>query len=161
MYLHVLCGIPGSGKSTLAGCLQGYCVSTDSLRKYLWGNESVIEHDKLVFELAERTIRYLLGVGSNVIFDATNLSSKKRAGLVRLARENKSKVVLHLVDCPLEVALKRNRQRTRQVPEKIIISLFASFEYPAANEGFDIIKIYDRDKKLLKIIAHGLTLRKD
>lgn len=31
---HLLCGIPGSGKSTIAKDLNGYVVSTDSIRKF-------------------------------------------------------------------------------------------------------------------------------
>jgi len=53
----MLCGIPGSGKSTVAKDLPGFLVSTDSVRKFLWDGESVVKHDKLVFEVAESIIK--------------------------------------------------------------------------------------------------------
>jgi len=153
MYLHVLCGIPGSGKSTLAGRLSGHYVSTDSLRKYLWGDESILKHDKLVFKLAAEIIRYNLGEGDDVIFDATNITSGRRSKLVLLAREFAARVVLHWVDCPLRVAIKRNSQRERQVPVKVIAALFNSFEAPSTGEGFDVIKVYDQDKRPVRAIT--------
>ncbi len=158
MYLHVLCGIPGSGKSTLAGRLPGYYVSTDSLRKYLWGDESVIRHDRLVFRLAAEIIRYNLGAGSNVIFDATNLTVRRRRQLVLLAEEAGARVVLHWVSCPLRVAIKRNLQRQRQVPVNVITALFKSFEYPSIDEGLYMVKVYDPDKRPIKIITKKTTI---
>ncbi|MFZ5754945.1 MAG: AAA family ATPase [Bacillota bacterium] len=64
MKLHILCGIPGSGKSTLGTRLPGYIVSTDSLRKFLWNYEAIVQHDTLVFTLAEKIIAYLLSKGN-------------------------------------------------------------------------------------------------
>jgi len=158
MYLHVLCGIPGSGKSTLAGRLSGYYVSTDSLRKYLWGDASVIKHDKLVFSLTADIIRYNLGKGSNVIIDATNLTVRRRSKLVMLAQEFSARVILHWVDCPLKVAIKRNLQRERQVPVNIITALYNSFETPSTAEGLDVIRVYDQDKRPVKTITKKMTV---
>lgn len=150
MTLHILCGIPGSGKSTLSGQLSGYLVSTDQLRKFLWDDEKVVKHDKLVFNLAGEMIDYLLAIKHDVIFDATNLTRDKRKRFIDLAQKYNVKVILHWVSCPLRVALKRNAARERRVPEGVIIGLQQSFQKPGLEEGFDTIRIYDENHLLTK-----------
>jgi len=158
MILHLLCGIPGSGKSTLSGRLQGYIVSTDSIRKYLWNDESVIEHDWLVFRLAETIAAYQLKMKSDVIIDATNLTVRKRSRFIMLAGKNGARVIIHWVDCPLETAIVRNRARQRQVPVKIIAALNSSFQRPQHQEGINVIKVYNKDLVLRKQKIPGYTL---
>jgi len=78
MELHLLCGIPGCGKSTLAQSLTGYIISTDQFRKFLWGDENVCKHDKLIFRIVETLTEYMLSIKQNVIIDATNITPKSR-----------------------------------------------------------------------------------
>lgn len=150
MILHILCGIPGSGKTTVAKRLPGYVVSTDSIRKYLWGDEAVVKHDKLVFQLAEAIIDYLLGRGEDTVFDATNLTTVKRARFINIAKKHKATVVLHWIQCSLPAALQRNARRERRVQERVIKALFKSFQTPFFAEGIDIINIYGESLDLLK-----------
>ncbi len=151
MFLHIMCGIPGSGKSTLAGRLPGYYISTDRIRKFLWHDESVVVHDRLVFQLAEQIAGYLLNLGENVVFDATNLTVAKRSRFTALAGKYKARVVLHWINCPLETAEQRNARRERRVPVKIIRALYNSFQMPTTREGIDIIKEYDQYLKIKKV----------
>lgn len=151
MKFHILCGVPGSGKSTLTKRLSGYVVSTDSIRKFLWGDESVIKQDKLVFDLAESIIDYMLTFEQDVIFDATNLTAAKRARFIKVARRHQAAVLLHWVNCPLQTALERNSERERKVPVTVIKSLYKSFQMPKTEEGIDIIKVYGPD--LTEIIS--------
>jgi len=154
----MLCGIPGSGKSTLAFRLRGYTVSTDSIRKFLWHDESEIRHDKLVFTLADEIIGYMLHKKEDVIFDATNLTYNRRSGLIALAKKYGAKVIVHWVRCPLKTALLRNAQRERIVPEKVIRSLFRSLQTPSLEESIDIIKIYGVELSVREIIISGIAL---
>ncbi|MCL4440318.1 MAG: AAA family ATPase [Eubacteriales bacterium] len=160
MKLRMLCGIPGSGKSTLVKRLPGYVVSTDSIRRFLWQDEAVIKHDSLVFSLAENIVEYLLSRKEDVIFDATNLTAAKRSNFVNLAKKTKASVDLHWVNCLLHIAIKRNSGRERKVPEKIIISLYKSFQRPTAEEGFDAIKVYGHDLNLTKVILPGISIKR-
>lgn len=157
---HLLCGIPGSGKSALAGRLPGYVVSTDRIRRFLWQDEAVVEHDDLVFRLAENIIDYLLARGENVIFDATNLTVRKRRRYLDLAGRHRAAVTLHWVDCPLETAVARNARRDRRVPVKIIKSLYNSFQKPEIKEGIEVIKVYSPELSLLKIIIPGWIIKR-
>jgi predicted kinase len=151
--LHILCGIPGSGKSTLGSRLQGYVVSTDNLRKFLWNDEAVVQHDKLVFALAKEIIAYLLSIGKNVIFDATNLTAVKRRSFIKLGQKYQAQIILHWVNTPLQTALVRNSERERKVPTYVIKSLYKSFQRPRIEEGIHVIKLYNEDLKLAKVIT--------
>ena len=80
--VRILIGIPASGKSTFAKNFasfhKGYkIVSTDDIRWKLFGNPSIQGNPKMIFAIAYKDIMSYLDKGSNVIFDATNISRKK------------------------------------------------------------------------------------
>ncbi len=142
MELHILCGIPGCGKSTLAESLSGYIISTDQVRKFLWGDESFFKHDKLVFQLVEIITKYMISKKEDLIIDATNITKKSRKIFIDIAKEHGAKVIVHWIDCPLAKAIEQNSQRERRVPEAVIRSMYKSFQPPTTQEGIDIIKVY-------------------
>lgn len=144
MLFHLLCGIPGSGKSTLSKKIQGYVVSTDAIRKFLWNDASIVKHDPLVFEVAESIIRYMLSK-ADVIFDATNLKRETRCKYIGLAKELGAYVTVHWVNCPIKIALKRNAERTRKVPIAVIKAFGKSLHMPSMAEGMDKIVFYRED----------------
>lgn len=160
MTLHILTGIPGSGKSTIARSIPGHVVSTDNIRKFLWQDESITSHDKLVFQLADCIMNYLLRRGQDVIFDATNVSAVRRKKYINLAKSHKAKVILHWVNVPVDTAIERNLKRQRKVPVRVIRALNKSFQEPKIKEGLDQIKIYGMNLELQKIVIPGYTLRK-
>ncbi len=160
MKFHLLCGIPGSGKSTVALRLSGYIVSTDSLRKFLWQDESVVKHDRLIFYLAESIIDYLLGLGKDVVFDATNLTVAKRSRYINLVGKHQVTVIVHWINCPLETAIERNSKRDRKVPVTVIKSLSRSFQRPKIEEGIDAIKVYGQELNLTGIIVPGIIIKR-
>ncbi|PWA11153.1 hypothetical protein DCC39_09960 [Pueribacillus theae] len=153
MQLHMLCGIPGSGKSTLTQYLSGYVISTDAIRQFLLGDESVVTQDRFVINVAERMMDYHLGQGNSVIFDATNLTVKTRKKWIRLAKNHQAIVILHWVDCPLQTAIERNAKRDRHVPIPVIQSFHRSFQPPKTEEGIDVIKQYDSTLQLQTMIS--------
>lgn len=160
MTLHILSGIPGSGKSTVASSIPGHLVSTDNIRKFLWKDESITSHDKLVFEIAESIINYLLRRGKDVIFDATNISALKRKKYINLAKAHNAKVILHWVNVPVETAIERNLNRQRKVPIRVIRAMHKSFQEPRIKEGLDKIKIYGKNLNLLKILTPSYSLKR-
>lgn len=160
MTFHILSGIPGSSKSTVAANIPGHMVSTDSIRKFLWHNESITIHDKLVFEIAQDIINYLLRRGEDVVFDATNISALKRKKYIYLAKSYNAKVVLHWVNVPEKVAIQRNLNRQRKVvPIRAIRAMSKSFQEPKLKEGLDQIKIYGENLNLL-ILTPKYTLKR-
>ncbi len=153
MKFHMLCGIPGSGKSTIVKDLLGFVVSTDSIRKFLWNDASIVNHDKLVFEMAEVMINYILSLGNDVIFDATNLTIERRMKYIRLAKTAGANVIIHWIDCPVDVAIGRNAKRDRKVPVPVIIALSNSLQPPLISEGMDQIKIYRQDLSIAEVLT--------
>lgn len=158
MYFHMLCGLPGSGKSTLTKQLSGYTVSTDQMRKFLWGNEAVVKHDRLVFDLVFRLTEYILANDLDLIFDATNLKTRSRKPLIQLAKKYDATIVVHWVTTSLETALIRNEKRERVVPPEIIKTMFDKIEPPKLKEGIDIIQIYNENLQLKKEIHRSKTV---
>ncbi|OEF95722.1 ATP-binding protein [Desulfuribacillus alkaliarsenatis] len=151
MNLHVLCGLPGSGKSTLAKKLSGYKISTDELRAFLWGDATVIKHDKIVFDIAIRLLDYTLSNQLDVIFDATNLKKRNRKPILQVAKKHQAQVTLHWVHTPLDTALERNTKRERIVPPEIITKMHSSIEPPSLAEGINLIKTYNENLRLKKV----------
>jgi predicted kinase len=145
-------GAVSSGKSTLAKRLDGFIVSTDSIRGFLWGNEAIIKHSKLVFTLAENITHYMLSINENVVFDATNVTIKGRKKYIDLGRKYNAKVILHWIDCPLQAAIKRNKKRERKVPEKILKAFYNRFQAPTLNEGMNILNIYNENLELIDVL---------
>lgn len=155
MEFHILCGIPGSGKSTIAKGLPGFTVSTDSIRKFLWDDESVVKHDKLVFEVAESMMKYMLTLRNDVIFDATNLTVERRTKSIRLGKNLGAHVTVHWIDCPITVAIGRNAKRERKVPVPVIKGLYKSLQPPVISEGMDRIIIYRQDLSVAGVTTTG------
>lgn len=158
MYFHMLCGLPGSGKSTLTEQLSGYTVSTDQMRKFLWGNEAVVKHDWLVFDLVFRLTEYILANDLDIVFDATNLKKRSRRPLIQLAKKYDATIVVHWVNTSLDTALLRNEKRERIVPPEIIKAMYEKIEPPILKEGIDIIMIYNKNLLLKKEIHRNKTI---
>lgn len=77
----MLVGLSGSGKSEFAkeisSCLPFEIVSSDAIRKTIFGSEEEQKNPFLIFKIAENKIIEKLNEGKNVVLDATNLNSKK------------------------------------------------------------------------------------
>ena len=139
--LIVLVGLPGSGKSTLAQKLKNKykaeIISSDALRKELYGTELDQNHNDEVFaEMQKRTID-LLKSNKSVIYDATNINSRKRMHLLRCTNRYTKTAICYFLATPYEMCLERNNQRAdRRVPEEVIKRMLYSFHTPSIREGF-------------------------
>lgn len=143
--LICMCGVAGSGKSTKAKELARHygckIVSTDAIRKELFGDEAIQKDPYKVFQIAyERVAKYLESDG-RVIFDAMNLRKRDRKKILKVAREHdKGIAVIYAATCSLEDVLRQNKLRKRQVPEEVITSQFLRYEMPTLEEGWTDIR---------------------
>lgn len=143
----MLIGLPGSGKSTLAQKMANentVILSSDSIRKELFGSESVQENAEKVFNLMfSRTVK-ALDEGKDVIYDATNLKKKLRINtLKRLKGAVKTEFIAKalIIDTDLATAKERNSSRDRVVPEEVLDKMHDNFQLPDYSEGWDQIEI--------------------
>lgn len=139
----MMVGIVGSGKSTVSNeLMQGRddvaYVSSDAIREELTGDVNNQDINGQVFAtMLTRTKQYLAD-GYSVIYDATNISRKKRTGLLQQLPKDVQKIALY-VATPYEEALNRNANRERKVPEDVIERMYKNLQIPIESEGWDKI----------------------
>ena len=79
--LYYLVGLPGSSKTTWAKKIKNDVnatyLSSDDLRIELYGDVHNQEHNGNLFQIMSKRAKELLKQGSNVIYDATNISREK------------------------------------------------------------------------------------
>lgn len=142
--LYVLCGLPGSGKSTWTehhkDKLNAIIHSSDAIRAEL-GDVNDQSKNELVFNILHRRTKEDLFNGTNVIYDATNLTFKSRRHILNQFRHIDAKKVCILFACPWELCLARNYARDRQVPEYAMTRMYKNFQTPTIYEGFDDVQI--------------------
>lgn len=148
--LYIMCGLPGSGKSTYAMQLavkeNAIVVSTDNIRELLNGDASIQDNAEQVFKIAHKLILKYLDDDSNVIFDATNISYKRRMELIKRYKKHADSIECVFIAVPYEVCLERNQKRDRKVPEEVIERMYHNFYVPQLFEGFDkIITVIDKE----------------
>lgn len=142
---YVMVGIPGSGKSTYARRFLGgaYRISLDDIRKMITGRdyEESAEPAVVVAGHAVRVAlsRWAAQKGRDLVFDATDVTRQRRAPLVATALRFGFKPIAVYVSCPLDVALKRNAERARKVPDDVIHRFYRDLVPPASDEGFEEI----------------------
>jgi predicted kinase len=84
----MLAGIPGSGKSTYAEKMKNeyeniVVCSSDAIREELTGNVNNQDLNEEVFKVLHRRVKDNLKAGNNVIYDACNISSRRRRHFVQ------------------------------------------------------------------------------
>lgn len=149
----MLAGLPGSGKSYYAASLlkemaladasagNSLWLSSDLIRKELYGSEEEQGDPKKVFEQMRLRTEQALSEGKTVIYDACNLNSKKRTAFLNNLRRFHCEKICVLFAVPYEECLKRNKERERQVPEDVIKRMYLNFNTPYYYEGWDRIQI--------------------
>lgn len=130
----VLKGLPGSGKSTWAkeylnqnrGKIKR--VNKDELRAMINGPGGAdFETEKIVVSIRDFVIEKLLSDGYDVIVDDTNFKDKHFFGICNAAkRVGDVRVFEKYFECPLNVALERNKNRPNPVPESVIHQMYES-----------------------------------
>lgn len=145
--LNIMIGIPGSGKSNYAKkCLINYnteYLSSDDIRIELYGFEDQT-HNDVVFETMKKRTLNALREGKDVIYDATNLSKKRRSSIISEARKLSAQINAYLCCTPINIILERNITRVeRQLPWDKLVQMIQSIEPPMYYEGFDNIYLID------------------
>ena len=141
----MLVGIPGSGKTTY---VKEYArthdntihLSSDLIRAELYGDESVQGNPAEVFSLMQKRAVEALKGDKSVLYDATNMTRKDRAGIIA-ACPRYAQVEAHVIWAPIETCIERDANRDRTVGRAVIDKMLKRFQAPYYDEGFDDIKI--------------------
>ena len=145
----------GSGKSTWVTKKYDYdrifkhnttILSSDEIRKQLYGDENDQAHNEEVFQYIKDTSVEKLEKGQRVIIDATNLSRKARQSITdyvdqKLSFYEYGFIKFVVVATPYYQCLENNRKRSRQVPENVIERMYKQFEFPTLSEAVHEIEI--------------------
>ncbi|HWO43265.1 MAG TPA: adenylyl-sulfate kinase [Candidatus Eisenbacteria bacterium] len=119
----LFCGIPGSGKTTIAGLLADRLApQVDRVR--------LLSSDNLRAPVYKRIFRAVSGrdPAEILILDATFFKKELRSEVKARARPDT--VLKIYIDCPLEIALQRNRERHPSISEKALRIMFHRMEPP-------------------------------
>ena len=152
--LIIMVGVPGSGKTTIANQISDKynipLVSSDTVRKQLYGDESIQGNYDEVFDEVYRQINKWIGCGV-CIYDATN--TKKLWRYTAIAKTLPTEVVYIIVDPGLNKSLEQNANRDRVCPEFVIRRMYKQLidEYPETNECHNL-KIFIPDYKLVNYL---------
>lgn len=142
--LILLVGIPGSGKTTYAEKYikqhGGLHLSSDLIRKELYGDESIQGNPSEVFSLMQSRAVEALNNGTSVVYDATNITRKDRANIIVVCPKF-VKIEAHVIWAPIETCIDRDAKRERTVGTAVIDKMLKRFQPPFYDEGFHDIKI--------------------
>jgi predicted kinase len=144
----MMCGLVGSGKSyeakKLAKKYDAHIHSSDDIRKELSGDINNQDINDLVFKTLHNRIKEDLLNGKNCIYDACNISYKRRMSFLQELKNIPCEKLCVLMATPYEECLKNNLHRDRVVPEYVIERMYRNFDIPWYYEGWDdIVGIYN------------------
>lgn len=143
--LFMMIGIPGSGKSHEAEIIakehNAIIHASDRLREELFRDVNHVGDNGFLFNELHKRIQRDLKAGKNVVYDATNINSKKRISFLKSLKDISCEKIAILITTPYEQCLKNNAERERCIPESVIEKMYKNFQVPYYYEGFDIIQV--------------------
>lgn len=140
----MLIGPDGCGKSTTARDYEKYGfkhISSDAIRKELLGSEEDQSKNDLVFDTMLKRTREAILNNENVIYDATNLSERRRKGFLnQLPKTYFKKIAMIVATNPEQIEI-NDKSCGRTVGDNVIYKHLISFQPPSFLEGWDEILV--------------------
>ena len=143
---NMMLGLPYSGKSYFVNKYKAEndeYISSDEIRKELYGDESDQTNPSKVFEIMYKRTCKALSENKSVWYDATNIKSKYRSHLLNSLKHKFSDVhyKCYVMCTPFKILLIRQQNRDRFVPATVIDKMLRQFEVPMYYEGWDEIEL--------------------
>ncbi|MCL1994384.1 MAG: AAA family ATPase [Spirochaetes bacterium] len=136
--VYMMCGIPASGKDTyIEENLEGISVvSLDAIRQEM--GVSPQDNQGLVVQAAKAQAKKLLAKKQSFVWNAVNITEKRRRPLVDLFTAYNAFVEVIYTEVPVPELFQRNKLRERTVPENIIEKLIDTMEVPKLWESHQV-----------------------
>jgi len=160
--LIMLSGVPGCGKSThskmIAEKEDAIILSSDEIYVEITGDKENKEANSgIVFNEIYQRAREYLKAGKSVIIDSTNISSKRRKGVLQQFKNASEKECYHFIT-PFLTCVTRDKNRERTVGYGVLKGMFTKIFVPFDNEGFD--KVHYVVDETYKTELNGMTKEK-
>ena len=145
--LIYMVGIAGSGKSTVAMRIASQMkeevvlLSSDAIRGEIYGDENCQRDPGRVFDIMHQRTVVALSQGISVVYDAANLSCKRRMNFLKsIAHIDCRKECVVVVATPEDIE-ERMKLRDRKVPMEVVHRQMCQFQCPNYYEGWDSVWI--------------------
>ena len=142
---RMLVGLPGSGKSYYSKEFieknpEYIYLSSDNFRK----EHGLKDTDNSFWDEFNQLAKLFLSAGKSVLYDATNVNSKRRAELLNRFKKIDCTKTCVVMATTLDACLKNNRSWSRDhiVPDTSVIKFYHHFQFPQYFEGWDNIVIH-------------------
>jgi len=157
----MMIGIPGSGKSTISEEMMSerndiIYISSDAIREEMYGSEEIQGNNAKIFEEMHNRTKEALSNNLHVIYDATNISRKKRMHTLRQIPKDIEKVAVY-VSTEYKDIVKQNSERERVVPIEVINRMYKNLQVPIKSEGWDKIQIIHHDNVVNNQLIEQIT----
>lgn len=134
----LMSGLPAAGKDTW---IKKYChclpiISLDEIREEQ--DVSPAEDQGEIIFLARERAKAFLRARQSFVWNATNISKSIRGQLISLFVSYGAKVKIVYLEAPYNEIMKRNRERSRNVPENVIERMIAKLEIPGPAEAHEV-----------------------
>lgn len=134
----LICGLPGTGKDTYIK--EKYkdlpVISLDDIREELDVDSN--DNQGLVYNNAKERAKDLLRNKKEFVWNATNITSLIRNKQLNLFHNYNASVKIVFLETELKTNLERNRNRKKEVNEKVIFKLLSNIDIPEAYEAEDV-----------------------
>ena len=146
MIFNMMIGLPYSGKSYFVNKYKNendVYISSDEIRKELYGDECDQTNPNKVFEIMYKRTCIALSQNKSVWYDATNIKFKYRIHLLNSLKHKFNDVYYkcYVMCTPFKILLIRQQDRDRFVPTTVIDKMLRQFEVPMYYEGWNEIEL--------------------
>lgn len=143
--LIMMVGLPYSGKSEyakrLSETMNATIHSSDAIRQEILGDAQDQSEQVKVFEELHRRVREDLLAGKSAIYDATNISYKRRMGFLQQLGKIPCRKICYFMATPFGTIIERSHTRDRVVPMDVVAHMYKHIWIPYYYEGWDEIHL--------------------
>ena len=158
----VMVGLPGTGKSTIAESMLdtspfAFVYSTDTLIEET-AQQNGVTYDEMFLDYIKQATLFMnqrldiaIEEGSDIIWDQTNLNTKKRSKIINRMKQAGYNVECVFILPPQDTHIsdqtewkhRLNNRPGKTVPPSIMSSMIGSLVTPTTEEGFDSVLHYN------------------